>query len=116
MKITRVYSDDDGESHFENVDIELQDSGEIGRLSERVSADSIIFRENDSDYNYEWHTAPQKQYIILLDGEIELEVSGGEVRRFKGGDVILVEDTTGKGHRTKAVSNNLRRSVFVTIK
>jgi len=115
MMITRVYSDKDGESHFENVEIDLRSAGEIGRLSDNYSAENIVFRENDSDYYYDWHTAPQRQYIILLDGEIELEVSDGEKRFFKGGDVILVEDIIGKGHRTKSISNNPRRSIFVTI-
>ncbi len=115
MIITRVYSDNIGESHFEDVEIKLTSSGEIGKLSEHYPAANILFRENDSDYDYDWHTSPQKQYIILLDGEIELEVSDGEKRFFKDGDVILVEDVKGKGHRTKAVSDNLRRSIFVTI-
>jgi uncharacterized cupin superfamily protein len=34
---------------------------------------------------------------VLLDGEIEIGTSTGEKRTFKGGDVLLVEDTTGKG-------------------
>jgi hypothetical protein len=29
--------------------------------------------------------------------------------------VILVEDTTGKGHLSKAVEGKLRRSIFVPI-
>lgn len=115
MLITRIYSDEVGESHFENIEIELQDSGEIGKLSDNLPAKNIIFRENEPDYNYDWHPAPQKQYIVLLDGEIEIEVSDGEIRTFKGGDIILVEDVSGKGHKTKSVSEKLRRSVFVII-
>ncbi len=51
----------------------------------------------------------------MLDGEIEIEVSDGERRGFRGGDVLLVEDTTGKGHRTRTVDGRPRRSVFVTL-
>jgi hypothetical protein len=29
-----------------------------------------------------------------------MQTSDGEVRHFRPGDVILVEDTTGKGHTT----------------
>lgn len=115
MKITRIYSDRDGESHFEDLHIQLQEAGEIGRLSEKLAATGIIFRENDADYDYDWHLAPQKQYIIILDGEIEIEVSDGEKRKFVGGDILLVEDTTGRGHRTRIVNNQPRRSVFVTL-
>jgi hypothetical protein len=115
MKITRVYADNQGDSHFEQIEIEVKHFGQIGHLSESFPAESIIFRENDSDYDYDWHPAPKKQYIILLDGEIELEVSDGEKRIFKGGDVLLVEDTSGKGHRTKSIDNKPRRSIFITI-
>jgi len=115
MYITRIYSDEEGESHFEDTNIQLYKSGEIGHLSDRFPASNIIFRENDGDYNYDWHTAPSKQYIILLDGEIELQVSDGEKRIFKGGDVLLVEDTSGKGHKTKSINDLPRRSIFVTI-
>ncbi|MFQ5651140.1 MAG: hypothetical protein ACE5IY_14460 [bacterium] len=115
MQITRIYCDSKGESRFQDIDIPLRDAGEIGRLSTNLPVNGIVFRENDADYNYDWHTAPQKQYIIMLDGEIEIEVSHGEIRTFRGGDILLVEDTHGKGHRTRITNNRPRRSVFVTL-
>lgn len=115
MNITRIFSDASGDSHFAELEIPLADAGEIGRLSAAQTATSIIFRENDASYDYDWHNAPQRQYVILLDGEIEIEVSTGEKRRFRGGDILLVEDTTGKGHRTKICNNQPRRSIFVTL-
>jgi len=115
LKITRVYADTAGESHFGELDIPLKDGGTIGRLSERHPVKNIIFRENDPSYDYDWHCAPQRQYIVLLDGEIELETSDGDKRRFRGGDILLVEDVSGRGHRTRTVNNQPRRSVFVTL-
>ena len=115
MNITRIFSDASGDSHFAELEIPLADTGEIGRLSAAQPATSIIFRENDASYDYDWHNAPQRQYVILLDGEIEIEVSTGEKRRFRGGDILLVEDTTGKGHRTKISNSQPRRSIFVTL-
>lgn len=115
MNITRLYTGDDGESHFEDVEIPLEDGGEIGRLSERLPATGIIFRENDPDYDYDWHTAPRRQYILMMSGEIEIEVGDGTKRRFKAGDILLAEDTTGRGHRSRLISEGVRRSVFVTL-
>jgi hypothetical protein len=115
MKVTRVYADAAGASHFAELDIPLKDGGAIGRLSERHPVGSLIFRENDADYNFDWHCAPQRQYIVLLDGEIEIETSDGEKRQFRGGDILLVEDVTGRGHRTRTLNNRPRRSVFVTL-
>jgi len=115
VKVTRVYADAAGDSHFGEIDIPLKDGGTIGRLSDHHPVKNIIFRENDGDYDYDWHCAPQRQYIVLLDGEIELETSDGEKRRFRGGDILLVEDVSGRGHRTRTVNNMPRRSLFVTL-
>ena len=113
MKITRIYADAAGESHFDMLDVELEDQGMIGRLSARYPVDSVIFRENDADYDYDWHNAPQRQYIVLLDGEIEIETSDGEKRRFRGGDILRLEDVDGRGHRTRTVNDRPRRSLFL---
>lgn len=115
MKITRVYSTQDGASHFEDLDITLHDAGEIGRLSEPTAAGHVVFRENAPDYNYDWHPAPARQFVVLLDGAIEIEVSDGEKRAFRGGDVLLLEDTSGKGHRTRTTDGKPRRSMFITL-
>lgn len=115
MKITRVYSGDDGESHFDDIEIELEDRGNIGRLSKLMNATGILFRENDGDYALDYHCAPRRQFVINLDAAVELEVADGSVRRLRPGDILLAEDTTGHGHISRAVDARPRRSIFVTL-
>ena len=112
---TRLYSDIDGESRFEDVKIDLTDKGPVGYLSTGFSAEDIRFRLNEPAYDWNFHNAPARQFIILLDGEIEITTSLGEIRKFSGGDVLLVEDTAGKGHRTRNVRQQVRRSVFIRL-
>jgi hypothetical protein len=113
--ITRVYSDSNGDTRFEDIIIPLHDAGEIGKLSAGLPVSSIIFREVEPLYDYNFHNAPQKQYLILIDGEIEIETTLGEKRSFKAGDVLLLEDTEGKGHRTRNLQQIKRRSIFITL-
>lgn len=113
--ITRIYSDANGDSRFEDIVIPLTDAGEIGKLSEALAVKSIIFREVEADYDYSFHNAPQKQYLILIDGGIEIETSLGEKKQFESGEVLLLEDTEGKGHRTRNLAPRKRRSVFITV-
>ena len=113
FKITRIYSDENGESHFEEMDMPLSEAGEIGFLSEKLPVKNIVFRKVKPSYDYDFHNAPQRQYIILLDGKIEIETSLGEKRVFKSGDVLLAEDVDGKGHKTRNLEGVERRSVFV---
>src|SRR4051794_29991407 len=113
MKVTRIALTSDGGSRFDDLEIELSDAGQFGRMSEPHAVSAVVFRENEPTYNDDWHCAPRRQFIVLLDGEIEVEVTSGQKRRFVGGDVILVEDTTGTGHRTRTVSQGPRRSLFL---
>ena len=115
FSLTRIYSDSNGDSHFEDVEIELKEAGSVGKLSDVIPAKGIIFREVEPSYDWDFHTAPQKQYIILLDGEIEIETSLGEIRRFNTGEILLLEDTSGKGHKTKNIHPVKRRSIFITL-
>lgn len=115
MKITRIYTGTDGVTHFEDRKIPLEDRGEIGRLSLPQSATGIIFRETSADYDYDWHPAPCRQYVLMLDGEVDIEVGDGAMRRFRTGDVLLVEDTDGRGHKSRAVDGKPRKSIFVTL-
>ncbi len=113
--VVRIYSDEKGDSHFEEISVPLKENGMVGRLSDAVAAKEVIFREVEPTYDWDFHTAPQKQYIILLDGEIEIETSLHQKRKFSGGDVLLVEDTTGKGHKTKNLLPVKRKSIFITV-
>jgi len=115
MKIQRRYVDKNGESHFEDVEVEVEESTRAGRLSARLPATGIIFREVPPDYDLDWHPAPQRQYIINLDAGVQLTASDGETRRIGAGEVILVEDTWGKGHLSKALDGKLRHCIFVTL-
>lgn len=114
FKITKVYTDLNGDSQFEDVKVPLNSAGAIGYLSEKYKVESLVFRKVLPSYDYDFHTAPAKQFIILLDGKIEIETSLGEKRIFIAGDILQMEDITGKGHKTKNLEALERRSIFIT--
>jgi hypothetical protein len=70
MKVTRLYTGADNQSHFEDVEILLKEEGAAGRLSELVKATGVIFRETSGAYNISWHPAPRRQYVIMLEGDV----------------------------------------------
>jgi quercetin dioxygenase-like cupin family protein len=85
----------------------------MGHLSEPQTATAILFVEAPETVVAEWHPAPCRQYVIVLSGAVEVTVSDGERRVFHAGDVVLAEDTTGKGHITRMLGDGLHRGVFV---
>jgi hypothetical protein len=115
MRIHNLYADADGRSHFRDIEVEWVEQRHFSKLSQRFPASGIIFRETSGDYELDWHPAPRRQYIINLDAGVEITASDGETRIIGPGEVFLVEDTTGKGHLSKAVGGKMRRSIWVTL-
>jgi len=115
MRIHNLYVDASGETHFRDIEVEWVEERNFSKLSARLPASGIIFRETSADYDLDWHPAPRRQYIINLDGGVKITASDGESRIIGAGEVLLVEDTSGKGHLSKSVGGKLRRSIFVPI-
>lgn len=115
MRIHNLYTDPAGQSHFRDIEVEWVETRNASRLSARLPATGIIFRETGGAYDLDWHPAPRRQYIINLDGGVKITASDGEARVIGAGEVILVEDTTGKGHLSQSVGGQMRRSIFVPI-
>ena len=110
MAFVRVYTGEDGNSHFEEMTLESHP-----QLAEMSAATGIQFRSQEPGYFSDWHHAPQKQYVVTLSGEMEIIVGDGTKRRFVTGDVLVAEDTTGQGHTTAVVGGGPRLSMTVPL-
>ena len=112
MKIVRLYTGEDGESHFEELDLPFEPVGGA-QTTALQAATGIVFRRAPAGHVQDWHPAPRRQYVITLSGQGEIEIGDGTVRRFSPGDVVLAEDVTGRGHITRVVGAQPR--VYVTV-
>ena len=115
MKIHNLYTDASGESHFRDIEIDWVEERNFSKLSARLPATGVIFRETSGDYDLSWHPAPRRQYIVNLTGGVKITASDGEAREIKAGEIVLVEDTTGKGHLSQSIGGQMRQSVFIPI-
>ena len=113
MQITRVYTGDDDQSHFETIDVPLGES-RYGSLSELFEAEGVIFRETPVGGELDFHNAPRRQFVVTLSGEVEIECGDGATRRLGAGDILLADDTTGQGHITRDLKGP-RRSLFIPL-
>jgi hypothetical protein len=113
MRIARIFTGEDNQSHFEDVEIPLL-PGEYGVQSAPLPTGGVIFRETPADGNLGFHPAPRCQFVITLSGMGEIVCGDGTRRRFGPGDVMLAEDTTGQGHITREVGGP-RRGIFIPL-
>ena len=109
--IVRIYTGDDGQSHFEEVDME----GGPHPWGELREATGVIFNRSQVGSFSDWHNAPRRQFVITLSGAMEIGIADGTLRQFGPGSVLLADDLTGQGHTTRTVGDEPRLSVSVPI-
>ena len=121
MRYVRIFADADGESHFEDAELEgkpgqVTTESRTTLLSGPLPASALTFVEPLPDASTEHlgidlpnpHTAPSRRWAIVLSGRIAVTASDGERREFGPGDVLLAEDTSGRGHWTTALVPDTR--------
>jgi quercetin dioxygenase-like cupin family protein len=109
MRVTRVFSGSDEESHFEDVDIAMarMSNGDVTVLQ---GATGTYFQRTDK--SADWHTAPKRLFLVILDGVLEMVIGDGTKRQFHTGDVVLVEDVTGHWHISRGVGGAPRKYMY----
>jgi quercetin dioxygenase-like cupin family protein len=120
MKYTRIYCDAAGESHFEDVSVnvapvDFAPPAPPLNLAAPLEAERMILCAVPAGWVGDWHPAPHRQFYFQMSGQLEVQVSDGEIRRFSAGSLVLLEDTTGKGHLTRVVGSSGVDAVFVQL-
>ena len=114
MRYLRIFAEDDGASRFEDVELDgtmtyIVDGVPPLLLSGPFECSEITFVKQPKDtVDWEAHVAPRKQGIIVLSGRVAFTTTDGKCREVGPGEVILVEDTAGRGHLSTPLDVDFR--------
>ena len=97
--ILRVYTGDDGQSHFQELDLPTNDWEPVAL---KPGADAVFRCFPEGDF-HDWHNESRRQYAGILTGEVRFEIGDGSTRTLYPGGVALGEDLTGQGHTSTIV-------------
>lgn len=103
IKIMRLVTGDDGHSYLKKDTIELLPS-KVGVASDEIKVKTVVFG-NAGTGSQAFHNAPRPLYIIILSGIMQIETSKGDKHDFKAGEILLAEDLTGIGHKTRSLND-----------
>ena len=110
MQVVRIFTGTDNQTHFQDLDLDA-----FARLSAQVGAGPVRLNQGPAKSFSDFHTAPRRQYVMMLSGQLEIEIGDGTKRVFEPGDVLVAEDLTGKGHITRGVGEQPRVSLAVPL-
>jgi hypothetical protein len=107
----RIYADNDGESHFEDIEVAFEEADFVPPappvfLSSFEPALQYGFELVHPGWHGDWHPVPQRVVAVYLSGRGEIVASDGQVRELAPGTILLAEDTTGKGHVTRVTGSD----------
>lgn len=121
IKATRLYSGEDGQSHFEDLWFPLvenvnhpcptMEGRSIGFMT-AFPASEMSFRVTPPGGDHDFHWSPGRAFQLTLIGLLELEVGDGTKRRFGPGDVLIIDEQgKGQGHRSRELEPRLTANV-----
>ena len=118
MRYARLFAGDDGESHFDDIEIDFKATDYVQSappldLSPALPASQVAFMRAPAGWTSDFHVSSARSFFVVLSGEWEVTASDDESRRFTVGSTLLVEDTTGKGHSSRVLSQTESVAVVV---
>jgi hypothetical protein len=109
-KYMRIYSDENGESHFEDLEmpltpVDFAPPAAPLNIAQFLPATQTLWVGMPAGWAGDaLHPTPRRQIFCVVQGEYEVTTSDGTIRAFPVGSVGLFEDTAGKGHSTRITS------------
>jgi len=110
MKVVRIYTGADHQTHFQDLDVEA-----FASLATKVGEGAVRVNQGPAKSFSDFHNAPRRQYVVITSGMMEVEIADGTKRQFVPGDVLVAEDLTGKGHITRGIGAEPRVSLSVPL-
>lgn len=115
-----IYTDSDGETHMERRQLNLERKDfspptPYLDVSNPQAVQTTSVLRLPVDWTADWHPSPCRQWQYYLDGEIYFEASDGSNCTIPAGGAVLLEDTTGKGHMSRALNGKTVTLVSVKI-
>ena len=115
IRCVRMWTDESGNSVFEEGCISLSDEERGDSLSAKIPASSVSYRETKPGGFFGAHCAPTRQLVLTLSGTLEFATATGHTFVIRAGDVLLAEDTTGSGHSWRLTDDQPWRRAYIVI-
>jgi quercetin dioxygenase-like cupin family protein len=115
IRCVRIWTGDDGDSHFEEGAIALSEGQRGDLLTGQTGSTTVSFQETKAGGTFAWHDAPTRQFVITLSGTLDFRTRQGEHFVIHPGDILLAEDTAGTGHSWKLLDDQPWRRVYVIL-
>jgi quercetin dioxygenase-like cupin family protein len=107
-----LYTGPDGQAYVKNIQVPAGPDGVVALQPTKV----IEIHRTRPGFSIGWHVERRRQYLITLSGRGEIDIAGGKKLILTPGSILLVENTTGKGHKTRVLGNKPWVTLWIPLK
>jgi quercetin dioxygenase-like cupin family protein len=107
MHAFKLYTGKDNASHVREGSL---------MLDRRTDVIAVHFKESPPHSAFDWHDAPEAQYVLTLAGTLEFTTRDGETFIIRPGDVLVATDTAGTSHKWRLIDDAPWRRCYAVLK
>lgn len=117
-----LFTDEDGRARWREQAVSLRADSPQVWLSALAAASGVQWRESPVGFASDFHCTTQPQWLVVLQGVMEIGLRDGSWRRFGPGECFYSGDTlppgaafdeTLHGHRSRQSGSEPLRTLFV---
>jgi mannose-6-phosphate isomerase-like protein (cupin superfamily) len=107
-----LYTGPDGQAYVKDIQVNARPNGVVDLLP----TSGVEIHRTQPGFSVGWHVEKRRQYVITLSGRGEIDIAGGKKIMLGPGSILLVENTTGKGHQTRTVGKKPWVALWLPLK
>ena len=121
---TVLYTDTDGYAKFRQDVLTLSEGNPAARLSPLQASGGFQFRHSPVGFQSDFHCTSTPQWLVVLNGAMEIILQDGSSRIFKAGESFFSNDTLPEGavfdpknhgHASRQVGDVPLQTMFVRV-
>jgi hypothetical protein len=107
-----LYTGPDGQAYVKDIQVAAKPNGVVDLLP----TSAVEIHRTRPGFSIGWHVETRRQYVITLSGHGEIDIANGKKIMLGPGSILLVENSTGKGHKTRTVGNRPWVALWLPLK
>lgn len=97
LLLPELFTDVDGRAKFRDIKMDLSEGSPAARLSPLTQGGGHQFRMSPVGFRSVWHCTLTPQWLIVMQGAMEIGLQDGSSRIFKAGQCFYSNDTLPAG-------------------
>jgi hypothetical protein len=120
--VVELYTADDGRARFREHTLALSEGTPASRLTSLAPSGGWQLRESPPGFESSFHCTGEPQWLVVLQGRMEIGLQDGSTRVFGPGEAFYSNDVLPEGahfdpavhgHRSRLLGDQPLRTLFV---